>query len=65
VPENAEAVLQLFVQRGLPAHRLGTVGSSELAITATGETLRWPSQEIHADWYNAVAAAVRGDLSTP
>ena len=65
VPENAEAVLQLFVQRGLPAHRLGTVGSSELAITATGETLRWPIQEIHADWYNAVAAAVRGDLSTP
>jgi len=65
VPENAEAVLQLFVQRGLPAHRLGTVGSSELAITATGETLRWPIQEIHADWYNAVAAAVRGDLSKP
>jgi len=65
VPENAEAVLQLFVQRGLPAHRLGTVGSSELAITATGETLRWPIQEIHADWYNAVAAAVLGDLSTP
>jgi phosphoribosylformylglycinamidine synthase len=65
VPENAEAVLQLFVQRGLPAHRLGTVGSSELAITATGETLRWPIQEIHADWYNAIAAAVRGDLSTP
>ena len=65
VPENAEAVLQLFVQRGLPAHRLGTVGSSELAITAPGETLRWPIQEIHADWYNAIAAAVRGDLSTP
>ena len=65
MPENAEAVLQLFVQRGLPAHRLGTVGSSELAITATGETLRWPIQEIHADWYNAVAAAVRGDLSKP
>ena len=65
VPENAEAVLQLFVQRGLPAHRLGTVGSSELAITATGETLRWPIQEIHADWYNAIAAAVLGDLSTP
>ena len=65
MPENAEAVLQLFVQRGLPAHRLGTVGSSELAITATGETLRWPIQEIHADWYNAIAAAVRGDLSTP
>ena len=65
VPENAEAVLQLFVQRGLPAHRLGTVGSSELAITATGETLRWPIQEIHADWYNAIAAAVRGDLSKP
>ena len=65
VPENSEAILQLFVQRGLPAHRLGTVGSSELAITATGETLRWPIQEIHADWYNAIAAAVRGDLSTP
>lgn len=65
VPENAEAVLQLLAQRGLPAHRLGTVGGDQLAITAAGESLRWSIKEIHADWYNAIANAVRGDLSTP
>jgi phosphoribosylformylglycinamidine synthase len=65
VPENAEVVLHLLAQRGLPAHRLGTVGGGELTITAAGETLRWAIQEIHADWYNAIADVVRGDLSTP
>ncbi len=42
VPENADAVLQLLAQRDLPAHRLGTVGGSELVISAAGEKLRWP-----------------------
>ncbi len=28
------------------------------------ETLRWPLREIHDDWYDAIANAVRGELTT-
>ena len=59
VPENVEAVLQLAQRRNVPAHLLGTVGGEELQIAIAGETLRWPLREIHDDWYNAIANAIR------
>ncbi len=64
VPENAEAVLQSAQRHAVPAHRLGTVGGDELQIALAGETLRWPLCEIHDDWYDAIANAVRGELTT-
>ncbi|MEO6971409.1 MAG: phosphoribosylformylglycinamidine synthase subunit PurL, partial [Chthoniobacterales bacterium] len=63
VPENVDSVLQLLVGRQLPAHRLGTVGGNELNISAAGETLRWSVEETYADWFNAIADALRQDLT--
>jgi phosphoribosylformylglycinamidine synthase II len=64
MPENAVAILQLMQSRNLPTHRLGTVGGDELRIVVANETLRWPLREIHDDWYDAIANAVRGELTT-
>ena len=64
VPENAQAVLQLCQSRGLPAHQLGTVGGDHLQITAGEATLRWPIEEIYHDWYDSIANAVSGELTT-
>ncbi|HEX4665191.1 MAG TPA: phosphoribosylformylglycinamidine synthase subunit PurL [Chthoniobacterales bacterium] len=64
MPENVVAVLQFIQSRNLPAHRLGTVGGDELRIVGASETLRWPLAEIHDDWYNAIANAVGGELTT-
>jgi phosphoribosylformylglycinamidine synthase len=64
VTENAEALLQMSQRGGVSAHRLGTVGGDRLEITAAGESLRWPLAEIHDDWFDAIARAVSGELTT-
>ena len=64
VPENADAVLQLAHERGVPAYRLGRVGGDSLDIATAGESLRWPVREIYNDWHDAIANAVRGELTT-
>jgi phosphoribosylformylglycinamidine (FGAM) synthase-like enzyme len=64
MPEKADAVLQLSRSRGVPAHRLGTIRGEHLEIVVAGETLRWPVQEIHDDWFNAIANAVGAELRT-
>jgi phosphoribosylformylglycinamidine synthase II len=64
VPENADAVLQFSQSRGVPAHRLGTIGGEHLKIAVAGETLRWPVPEIHDDWFNAIANAMSAELTT-
>jgi len=57
-------VLQFMQSRNLPAHRLGTVGGDELRVVVANETLLWPLHEIHGDWYDSIANAVRGELAT-
>ena len=64
MPENVVTVLQFMQSRNLPAHRLGTVGGDELRVVVANETLLWPLREIHDDWYDAIANAVRGELTT-
>nr|MBA3543251.1 phosphoribosylformylglycinamidine synthase II [Chthoniobacterales bacterium] len=64
VPENAEAVLQLSRSRGLPGHRLGTVGGHELKVGVAGKMLRWPIASLHDDWFGAIARAVGAELTT-
>ena len=64
VPENVVTVLQFMQSRNLPAHRLGTVGGDKLRVVVANETLLWPLREIHDDWYDAIANAVRGELTT-
>ena len=58
VPRNADQIMQLLNERGVPSHRLGTVGGDSLAISAGGEILRWPLGEIYDDWFNAIGKLV-------
>ncbi len=58
VPGSADAVMQMLRERGVPGHRLGTVGGDTLALRAAGEALRWPLAEIYDDWFNAIARVV-------
>jgi phosphoribosylformylglycinamidine synthase subunit PurL len=58
VPTSADGVVELLQERGVPAHRLGTVGGDTLAIAAGGENLRWPIGEIYLDWFNTIGAIV-------
>jgi phosphoribosylformylglycinamidine synthase II len=64
MPENVVTVLQFMQSRNLPAHRLGIVGGDELRVVVANETLLWPLREIHDDWYDTIANAVRGELAT-
>jgi phosphoribosylformylglycinamidine synthase len=64
VPENAGSVLQLAASRGLPAHRLGVVIGEKLEVTAAGRTLSWRIADIYHDWYDSIAGAVKGELTT-
>jgi phosphoribosylformylglycinamidine synthase len=64
MPENVVAVLQFMQSRSLPAHRLGSVGGDELRVVVADETLSWPIEEIHDDWYDAITQAVGGELAT-
>ena len=59
VPTSADGVMQLLKERGVPAHRLGTVGGDELAVAVGGENLRWPIREIFDEWFNSIGAIVR------
>ncbi|MBA2434817.1 MAG: phosphoribosylformylglycinamidine synthase subunit PurL [Chthoniobacterales bacterium] len=55
LPGSAEPVMQLLEERGVPGYRLGEIGGDALVITAAGEALRWPVEEIYDDWFNAIA----------
>jgi phosphoribosylformylglycinamidine synthase len=64
MPENVVSVLQFMQSRNLPVHRLGTVGGDGLRVVVANETLLWPLREIHDDWHDTIANAVRGELTT-
>jgi phosphoribosylformylglycinamidine synthase len=64
VPASAEKIVELLRQRNLPVHRLGTVGGNVLSLRVAGKNLRWPLDQIHGDWFNAIANAVSGELTT-
>jgi hypothetical protein len=57
-PTTAAAVLMLLELRNLPALRLGTVGRSELKISANGEAIVWPVVALHDAWHGAIARAM-------
>ncbi|MBA3650608.1 MAG: phosphoribosylformylglycinamidine synthase subunit PurL [Chthoniobacterales bacterium] len=58
VPSRANEVMEMLGERGVPGHRLGTVGGDALAITAAGESLRWPIASLYDDWFHAIARVV-------
>ena len=62
-PENEESVFALCAARNCSVHRLGSVGGAELKIKVAGAELAWPLDQIHADWWNAIAQAVHEELA--
>ncbi|MGI8889746.1 MAG: phosphoribosylformylglycinamidine synthase subunit PurL [Chthoniobacterales bacterium] len=58
VANSADAVMDLLRERGVPAHRLGSVGGDALVIQAAGDKVRWTLAEIHDDWFNAIGRLV-------
>ncbi len=64
VPEHSSSVLTFCQARGVPAHGLGTAGGEQLSLTVAGETLRWSVEEIHRDWFDAIAGAVQNEAAT-
>jgi hypothetical protein len=61
---KADGMMQLLKERGVPAHRLGAIGGDELSIASAGETLRWLLGEVHDDWFDAVANALKTEPTT-
>jgi phosphoribosylformylglycinamidine synthase len=53
--EAINNVLHLLEEREVLAQCLGIVGGDALKISAAGQTLSWPIDEIFADWWNAIA----------
>src|SRR5262249_40182452 len=64
VPANAEKIVKLLRDRNLSVHRLGIVAGDGLSLRVREKNLRWPLEQIHTDWFNAIADAVSGELTT-
>jgi phosphoribosylformylglycinamidine synthase subunit PurL len=59
-PENAERVLGMARQAGVPAARLGIVGGQNLSVAvAGGEKLVASTTELHDAWFHAIARAMQ------
>jgi phosphoribosylformylglycinamidine synthase len=58
VPGNAEKVMELLKERGVPGHLLGTIGGGAITVTAAGEQLTWPLDEIYNDWFHAIGRLI-------
>jgi phosphoribosylformylglycinamidine synthase len=55
VAENkASAVFDLLEKAGVPALRLGAVGSEFLSIKAGKESFLWPVDELFDDWFYSI-----------
>ncbi len=57
---NATAVKSLLEWRGIPVHRLGTVGGKDLKISVGDSTLIWSAAELHDAWYGSISRAMAG-----
>ena len=55
---NATAVLALCEWRGVPAHRIGTVGGADLKIAVNATHLAWPLATMHHAWHGSIARAM-------
>jgi phosphoribosylformylglycinamidine synthase len=57
-PGNAATALAQLATHGIPARRLGTVGSSELKIALHVQALAWTTEALHHAWHGAIARAM-------
>lgn len=57
-PGDAEAVLALAKELGVPARRIGTVGGAQLVLKADGTETRWNAAELAATWRGSIATCM-------
>jgi hypothetical protein len=57
--ENAERVLGMARQAGVPAARLGAVGGANLTITTARAQHTWPLSQLHDLWFHSIARAMQ------
>jgi phosphoribosylformylglycinamidine synthase subunit PurL len=58
-PENAERVLGMARQAGVPAVRVGTIGGQKLTIKTAPTTLTWEVHYLHLQWFHSIANAMQ------
>lgn len=51
---NAAVVLSLLEWRGVPARKLGTVGGSDLKVSAAGSEFSWPVVDLNRAWTESI-----------
>ena len=58
-PEKSAALLTLFEKEGVPARKIGTVGSSQLQVEIAGSkpcTLQWNVADLHRIWDSSLGS---------
>jgi phosphoribosylformylglycinamidine synthase subunit PurL len=60
-PENLDRTMSILRERGVPHHKIGTVGGDELRIRTSADLLAWPIVDLYDDWWNAIRRAVESD----
>ncbi len=58
-PEKSAALLTLFEKEGVPARKIGTVGSSQLQVEIAGakaRTLQWNVADLHRIWDSSLGS---------
>jgi phosphoribosylformylglycinamidine (FGAM) synthase-like enzyme len=58
-PEKSASLLTLFEKEGVPARKIGTVGSSQLQVEIAGSkpcTLQWNVADLHRIWDSSLGS---------
>jgi len=58
---DAEKMMSILRERGVPSQQLGKVGGDELRVRISEKTFRWPIVDLYDDWFNAIRRAVEGE----
>src|SRR5881398_1660521 len=58
---DAEKMMSILREGGVPSRQLGKVGGDELRVRTSEETFRWPIVDLYDDWFNAIRRAVEGE----
>ena len=58
---DAEKMMSILRERGVPSEQLGKVGGDELRVRISEKTFRWPIVDLYDDWFNAIRRAVEGE----
>jgi phosphoribosylformylglycinamidine synthase subunit PurL len=59
--DDAEKMMSILREGGVPSRQLGKVGGDELRVRISEKTFRWPIVDLYDDWFNAIRRAVEGE----